>query len=105
MMTFAKHSIALELQKTLQTGFYKTLNMNWKTLDDITTIYDQPIRLCLDLLSLYQNRTKEPSMHQQLDQMQKKYQRFNHKVLTSIDEEDILPLIQYIQNITPSINV
>ena len=103
MMNFKKHEIAIELQKTLKEGFYQTLKIDWTQLDDITMIYDQPIRLCLDFLSLYRNHAVEPTLQQTLINLQNKYQNLNHKVLTSLQDDEIIPLIGCIQKITPSI--
>ena len=104
MMNFKKHEIALELQKTLKEGFYEIMKMEWPILDDITNIYDQPIKLCLDLLYLYHNHTIDPSKHILLKQFENKYSGLNQKVLTSINDEDLIPLIQCMKNIQPIIH-
>lgn len=97
MMNFKKHEIALQLQKTLKDGFYQFMNIHWHQLDDIALIYDNPVCLCLDLLSLYHHRTTESSLQQALLNMQMKYQNQNHKSLTSISEQDMFALIHDMQ--------
>lgn len=100
-MNFAKHDLALKLQQTLQDGFHNILKTNTPSLDDITNIYDYPIRLCLDLLSLYINHISDPSIQTKLKLIQRKFQRIDYKVLTSIEDYELLPFIHYIKEISP----
>lgn len=106
MMNFKKHEIALQLQKTLKDGFFQSMNTHWHQLDDIALIYDDPICLCLDLLSLYHHRTNEPSLQHSLLNIQTKYLNQNHKSLTSISENDMLSLIHDMQkmNLMTAVN-
>lgn len=100
MMTFTKHAIALELQKVLKEGFYKVLQLHYKPLDDITMIYDHPIRYCLDLLSLYHNRSLESRTKCYLEKLHKQYEPYHQKALTGLENEDLIPLIHSIQTMT-----
>lgn len=98
MMQFAKHETALELQKTLQEVMIQLIDQNVMLLEDITLIYDRPISLCLDVVSLLANHVQEDEVLETLEDIKRKYRKKSRCALTSFEKEDITPLLSCIRS-------
>lgn len=97
MSGFEMHRQAVCLQRSLNQAMYAVTGK--KEVEDISQIYDRPVRLCADILSMLSNRVQEEEKLESIQDIKRKYCRYYGYILSQMDEETLRALCEDLQKL------
>ena len=77
MKGFQIHTKAVRMEEHLQQAMRIRTDIQIKELTDITMIYDRPIQLCGDVLTVLENRIDDPNELATIQDIKRKYCRYH----------------------------
>lgn len=89
MKGFQIHTKAVRMEEHLQQAMRIHTDIQIKELTDITMIYDRPIQLCGDVLTVLENRIDDPNELATIQDIKRKYCRYHSYILSQLDEETL----------------
>lgn len=97
MNGFEIHRQAVCLQRSLNQAMYVVTGK--QEVEDISQVYDRPVRLCADVLSMLSNRVQEEEKLESIQDIKRKYCRYYGYILSQMDEETLCALCEDLQRL------
>lgn len=89
MKGFQIHTKAVQMEEYLKQAMHLYAGIQEKEVADITMIYDRPIQLCGDVLTVLENRVEDPEELATIQDIKRKYCRYHGYILSQLDEETL----------------